>query len=102
MEYKLIFDKKFTKAFRKLDNSIQIEAEKKIRKLKEFPKEIGKPLRYFANLYELHVQMFRIFYLVQDNEVKVLLIGLEHKDECDKYLKQLTKDKIKQLIEENS
>ena len=102
MTYKLIFDKQFVRKLRKLDNSIQIEAEKKILKLKENPKEIGKPLRYFANLYELHVQMFRIFYLVQENEVKVLLIGLEHKDECDRYLKQLTKNKIRQLIEENS
>ena len=46
--------------------------------------------------------MYRIFYIIEDNVVRVLLIGVEHKDDCDKYLKQLTKKKIKQLSLENS
>ena len=100
-EYKLIFDKQFNKKFRKLDTPLQIEGKKKIKRLKENPKEIGKPLKYFPNLFELHLRMYRIFYVVEEHQVRVLLLTVEHKDETDKYLRQLTSDKIKQLSFEN-
>ena len=45
--------------------------------------------------------MYRIFYIIEKQKVKVLFIGLEHKDECDKYLKQLTKNKLNSLLDEN-
>jgi len=99
--YRLIFDKQFEKRFRKLDKSLQIEGEKKIKRLKINPRDIGKPLKYLPNLYELHLRMYRIFYTVHDYEIKVLFLTVEHKDECDKFLKQLTSEKIKQLSEEN-
>lgn len=102
MEYILQFSKEFDKRFRKLDNSIKSEALKKIKRLKENPKEIGKNLKYLPNFYELHVQVYRIFYVVVDNLVKVLLLDIEHKDECDKYLRSLTPEKIKQSILDNS
>ena len=101
-EYKLIFDKQFEKKFRKLDKSLQREGEKKIKRLKTNPRDIGKPLKYFSNLYELHLQVYRIFYVIEDNQVRILFLSVEHKDECDKYLKQLTSNKIKQLFEGNS
>jgi len=78
---------------------LQIEYEKKIKRLKENPKEIGKPLKYFPNLFELHLRMYRIFYVVEDFKVRILLLTIEHKDECNKYLRQLSLDKIKQLLE---
>ena len=102
MTYELIFDKEFTKKFRKLDNSLQIEGEKKIKRLKDNPKEIGKPLKYMSNLFELHLRMYRIFYIVEQNKVRVLLLTVEHKDETDKYLRQLTSTRIKELSNENS
>jgi len=98
--YKLIFDKEFTKRYKKLDNSIQKEGDKKILKLKDNP-HFGKPLKYFSNLFELHLQMYRIFYIVDNHRIKILFIGVEHKDECDKYLKQLTPEKINELIKVN-
>ena len=93
MVYTIVFDKEFEKDFKKLDKSIRVEAEKKILKLKEFPREIGKPLKYFSNLYELHIQMYRIFYVIEELKIKVLVLAIEHKDETDKYLKQLNKNK---------
>lgn len=97
--YKLIFDKEFSKRYKKLDNSLRREGDKKILKLKENP--FGKPLKYFSNLFELHLQMYRIFYIVDANRIKILFIGVEHKDECDKYLKQLTPERINELIKVN-
>ncbi|MBS3079453.1 type II toxin-antitoxin system RelE/ParE family toxin [Candidatus Pacearchaeota archaeon] len=95
MVYELKFDKEFTRDFNKLDNSIQVEADKKLKQLKINPKEVGKPLKYFANLFELHVRMYRIFYVVEESQVKVLVLALEHKDNTDKYLRQLDKEDIK-------
>lgn len=97
-EYTLIFDKGFVRDFNKLDHSIRIEAEKKIRKLKENPNEIGKPLKYFSNLFELHVRMYRIFYVVEEAKVKVLILALEHKDNTDSYLRHLNKEDIKSKL----
>jgi len=98
--YELLFDKEFTRRYKKLDNSLRIEGDKKILKLKENP-NFGKPLKYFSNLFELHLQMYRIFYIVDHNRIKILFIGVEHKDECDKYLKHLTQEKINELIKVN-
>jgi len=100
IEYKLKFDKKFTKQYRKLDRNIQIEGDKKIKDLKLNPIK-GKKLEYFNSLYELKIRMYRIFYAIDDHKISVLFIGVEHKDECDKYLRGLTNEKIKSLIEEN-
>src|SRR3989344_451168 len=99
--YTLLFDKQFARDYRKLDKSLQIEGDKKLKRLKENPKEIGKPLKFFPNLYELHLRMYRIYYVVQESEVKVLVLAVEHKDEQDRYLRSLSLEKIKRLLEEN-
>lgn len=101
-EYELIFDKKFEKDFRKLDRSLQIEGEKKIKKLKENPRDIGKPLRYIPNLYELYLKMYRIFYTIEDQKVKVLLLSIVHKDETDRYIRSLDTKKLKEILKQNS
>lgn len=97
MEYELKFSKEFEKEFERLDNSIKEEAWKKISRLKESPKAIGKHLKYLG-LWELHVRMFRIFYIIEDNKIKLLILSIKHKDECDKYIKGLSVEKIKQLL----
>jgi len=101
-EYKLVFDRKFVKEYRKLDKSLQIEGDKKIMRLKTNPKEIGKPLKFFPNLYELHIRMYRIYSVIQEREIKVLLLSVLHKDEQEKFLRSITKEVIKRIIEENS
>lgn len=99
--YNLLFDKQFVKDYRKLDKSLQIEGDKKIKRLKENPKEIGKPLKFFPNLYELHLRMYRIYYVIQESEIRVLVLSVEHKDNQDRYLRDLSLEKIKRLLEEN-
>lgn len=101
MFYKLLFDKKFAKDYKKLDKSLQIEGDKKLKRLKEDPKKMGKPLKFFPNLYELYLRMYRIYYVVEESEVKVLVLSIEHKDEQDRFLRQLTPEKIRNLLKEN-
>ena len=99
MEYELIFDKEFQKNYRKIDKSLQIQGDKKILKLKENPYAIGKPLGIFNGLRELYLGSYRIYYFIQNNQIKVLLLDILHKNEQQKYLNQLTLEKIKQLSE---
>ena len=99
--YKLLFDKQFVRDYRKLDKSLQIEGDKKLKRLRENPREIGKPLKFFPNLYELHLRMYRIYYVIQENEIKILVLSVEHKDEQERYLRDLTLEKIKRLLEQN-
>jgi len=97
MEYELKFSKEFEKEFEKIGNPIRQEAWKKILRLKENPTLIGKHLRYL-DLWELHVQMFRIFYVIDENKIKLLMLSIKHKDDCDKYVRGLSPEKIKQLL----
>mgnify|MGYP001594463774 FL=1 len=101
-EYELIFDKEFSREYRKLDKSLQIEGDKKLLKLKSNPFEFGKQLKFFPNLYELYLRIYIIFYVIEESQIKVLLLSVLHKDEQDKFLRSLTKDRIKKIIEENS
>ncbi len=101
-KYLLLFDRKFSQIYRKLDRSIQIEGDKKLLKLKESPKDIGKPLKFFPNFFELYLQSYRIYYVVEEKESKVLVLALKHKDEQDKFLRNLTLEQIRKSLMENS
>ena len=101
MGYRLLFDKGFVKDYRKLDKSLQIEGDKKIKRLIEDPRGMGKPLKFFPNLYELYLRSYRIYYVVHESEVKVLVLALEPKDEQEKFLRSLTLERIKRFLEEN-
>lgn len=97
MTYTLKIDKEFDKDFGKLDKSIKISANKKLQRLKENPNEIGKHLHYL-NIWELHVEMYRIFYFIEEKEKAIFLLAMKHKDVCDKYVRGLTMDEIRQRL----
>lgn len=101
MAYELKFGKLFDKEFKKIDSSVKDQAWKKMERLKENPKEIGKHLKYL-NLWELHVKMFRIFYVIDDNEIRVLLLSMKHKDECDRFVRGLSLDEIRKQLDDVS
>ncbi|MBS3099050.1 type II toxin-antitoxin system RelE/ParE family toxin [Candidatus Pacearchaeota archaeon] len=97
MEYVLILSKKFEKEFERLDNSIKNEAWKKIERLKNNPENTGKHLRHL-NLWELKIRMYRVFYFIDKSQIRILLLSVKHKDETDKYVRGLSLDEIKQLL----
>ncbi|MEK6934059.1 MAG: type II toxin-antitoxin system RelE/ParE family toxin [Nanoarchaeota archaeon] len=101
MAYTLIFDKQFARDYRKLDKSLQIEGDKKLKRLKDNPKDIGKPLKFLPKLYELHLQSYRIYYIFDDMNNKVLVLAISYKDEQDKFLRRLSVETLKRFIEEN-
>ena len=62
---------------------------------------MGKSLKFFANLFELYLRSYRIYYLVQESEKIVLVLAIEHKDEQKKYLRKIDIEEIKHLLGEN-
>lgn len=100
MTYRILFDKEFVREYRKLDNSLQIEGDKKLYRLKENP-FLGKPLKFFPNLFELYLGSYRIYYVVDKAENKVLVLAIEHKDEQQRFLRNLSREKIKKILDEN-
>lgn len=89
MDYLLKFSKKFDKEFGKIDKSVSVQIFKKIERLKENPKNVGKPLHYTKpTLWEFKAESFRVFYLIQDNLKEIWLLSIKHKDECDNYIRK--------------
>lgn len=77
----------------KIDTNSQRVIDKKILELKKNPKK-GKPLfNIYPHLYELYSKSYRIYYLVQHKEIRVILIAYEHKNNQQKILNSIKKDK---------
>ena len=104
-EYSLKFDKKFLEKYRrKIDTNTQKIIDKKILRLKDNPIQWKPLFNIYPHLYELYADSYRIYYLVQHNEIRIILIAYEHKDEQQKFLNSIKKDKnsIVKVLEENS
>ncbi|MFB6200016.1 MAG: type II toxin-antitoxin system RelE/ParE family toxin [Candidatus Nanohaloarchaea archaeon] len=69
-----------------LDNSKQEEFASQIDKLEDFPKKYGKPLKGRLHGYwQLRFsQKYRIWYTVSDEDEKVVVEAIYHKDEAQK------------------
>ena len=46
--------------------------------------------------------MYRVYYVVEETKIKVLVLSVLHKDEQNNFLRGLTKEGIIKIIEENS
>ena len=89
MTYTLKFGKKFDREFEKIDKSVSSQIVKKLTRLKENPESIGKPLLHTKpTLWEFKAEVFRVFYIVQENAKEVWLLSVKHKDECDAYIRR--------------
>ena len=88
MTHILKFGKKFDREFAKIDKSISNQIVKKLKRLKENPESIGKPLLHTnPTLWEFKAEVFRIFYIVQENTKEIWILSVKHKDECDSYIR---------------
>lgn len=76
------FGPRFEKRFKKIkDGSLKLPLKKQIEKLIENP-EAGKPMRYARKgTRELYVAAFRLSYAYLQEEEKIVLLDLYHKDE---------------------
>ena len=89
MFYTLKFGKKFDREFTKIDKSISEQIVKKLKRLKENPESIGKPLLHTSPaLWEFKAEVFRVFYIIQENIKEIWILSVKHKDECDEYIRR--------------
>ena|SRR3989338_3088302 len=89
MVFILKFGKKFDREFLKIDKSVSEQIVKKLTRLKEDPASIGKPLLDTnPALWEFKAEVFRIFYIIQENTREIWVLSVKHKDECDDYIRK--------------
>ena len=93
LKYDLKIDPKLLKRYRKkVDKSQQIIVDKKILSLEENPQRGHKLFSIYPDLYELYAGSYRIYYVVQEKEVTVVIIAYEHKKVQEKLLNSIKKD----------
>lgn len=82
VEVRIEETKDFSKARDKIkDNLFKLKIKKQIEKILENP-EIGKPMKYKRKgTRELYIKPFRLSYAYLQNEKKVILLDVYHKDE---------------------
>ncbi len=78
INYSLVEIDKFEKAFNKLPLHIKERFKKQFKRLEEDPYSIGKSLGY-KWLRELKNEGYRVYYLIYDEDVIVLLVGVSDK-----------------------
>lgn len=91
--YKIKRMEKFEKAFYKLPPEIKLRFEKQFMRLEEDPYAIGKPLgqRWFR---ELKNSIYRVYYLIYNEETIVLLADASNKKDQKKVI-SFTKSRLK-------
>ena len=98
MVYILKFGKNFDREFKKIDKSVSLQIVKKLARLEENPENIGKPLLHTKpTLWEFKAEVYRVFYVVQENAKEVWMLSVKHKDECDDYIRRDYLKDIKNL-----
>lgn len=87
VEFELKFDPKMAENYRKkVDLSQQKVVDKKLQTLKLNPKRGNQLFAIYPNLYELYAGSYRIYYVLQEKEIRVVVIAYSHKDEQEKWL----------------
>ena len=85
--YNIYRSERFNKKFSNLDNSIMIRIEKEIENIKNNPR-IGKPLGY-KFFRERKVGVYRVYYLIYEEYIVVLLVGISKKIDQQKIINEI-------------
>ncbi|MFW6231258.1 MAG: type II toxin-antitoxin system RelE family toxin [Nanoarchaeota archaeon] len=86
MQYVLKETEEFRKEFLKLPANIQKRFRKQMIRLKENPFALGKPLKGKRWLRELKNKKFRVYYMIIEEDVLVLLISVSDKKHQQKVI----------------
>jgi len=93
--YKIMKTKKFNKQLEKIPLDIKKRFEKQLERVAEDPYNIGKPLG-FKWFRELKNNTYRLYYLIYEEEVVVLLVGVSNKKMQQEYINKI-RNKLKSL-----
>ena len=89
--YKLKFTKKSKKSFDKLDKSIKIQFQRKLKERLENPILLSAKLSGYENIYKIKLRNsgFRLVYEVQESEIVVLVLKVGKREKFYDALEQL-------------
>ncbi len=79
MVYEIKETKKFSKLFKKLPREVQAVFVKKLEEVRIRPLEIGDKIKVYDWFRELKYQDYRLYYLVYEKKVIVLLVSISDK-----------------------
>jgi mRNA interferase RelE/StbE len=79
MRYKLLTTPRFEKDFKKLDKSIRQRVLKKIKNLEMKPYSFKSLHGKLKGKYSLHVGDYRVIYVINEKEKKVILLTVDHR-----------------------
>ena len=88
MSYKLKFTKLSHKEWHKLDASVKIQFQKKLKERLEEPRVLKDKLSGFENVYKIKLRAkgFRLAYEVKDDEIVVLVLAVGKRENSEVYL----------------
>jgi mRNA interferase RelE/StbE len=80
--YRLVFEDKALRAFKKLDFAVQNQAAKKLRERLVNPRVEADQLSKLPNCYKIKLRQagFRLVYQVRDEQILVLVIAVGKRD----------------------
>ncbi len=80
--YRLVFDDRALKEFRKLDQAIQNQARKKLRERLENPRVQADQLSQFPDCYKIKLRKagVRVIYRVNDDRIEIVVIAAGKRD----------------------
>ncbi len=78
-EYKIYNTEEFNRDFNKLDKSKQLRVKKILKQLKERGIDVGKPLAGLSFFKEKKFNGKRLYYLVYENILVILVLGISDK-----------------------
>ena len=82
----------FVRSFQKLPDELKERFVRQLRKVKENPFGLGKTLRY-TWLRELKQGKFRLYYLIYESEVIILLVEVSEKKEQQASIEGILKNR---------
>ena len=76
--YKLVFTKQSNKEFQKLNYSIKLQFQKKLRERLSNPRVSKDKLSGYGNIYKIKLRSsgFRLVYEVKDNQIIILVLSV--------------------------
>ena len=100
--WEVIETKEFEREFRALPSEIQQRFERQLQKARENPFALGKPLGY-SWFRELKNEKWRVYYLVYEKQIVILLVGVSDKKTQRKVITTIQDNfrNFKDFIEKN-
>lgn len=80
--YRLVFDDRALKEFRKLDQAVQNQARKKLRERLENPRVQADRLSQFQDCYKIKLRKagVRVIYRVNDDRIEIIAVAAGKRD----------------------